>query len=96
MRRGVFTEEISNNGGFVKVDAITFEDVLSSVSGYVAVKVDCEGCKQYLADIPCQVLRRAREYIVEVHPWIGGVRQSLLKRFEKCGFMAEVKAVLDP
>jgi len=90
------TKEIDSSGGFVEVNAVTFEDVLSGVSGDVAVKVDCEGCEQYLAEVPCQVLRRAREYIVEVHPWIGGARQMLLKHFKECGFRAEVKAVLDP
>jgi len=78
------TEGAGDSGGFVEVDTITFDDVLSGVSGDVAVKVDCEGCEQYLAEVPCQILRRAREYIVEVHPWIGEARQRLLKHFEKC------------
>jgi len=81
---------------FVEVDAVTFEDVLSGVSGDVAVKVDCEGCEQYLAEVPCQTLRRAREYIVEVHLGIGVARQRLLKHFEECGFRSEVKAILNP
>lgn len=33
-----------------------FVDVLSGVSGDVAVKVDCESCEQYLAEIHCQIL----------------------------------------
>jgi len=69
-------------------------DVLQGVSGRVAVKVDCEGCEQYLVDVPCQILRKAREYIVEVHPWVG-ISEKILKHFEYCGYSADLKISLD-
>jgi len=92
---GWFIEKV-DNANIIEADAITFEDVLSGVSWDVAVKVDCEGCEQYLAEVPCQILGRARKYIVEVHPGIGEARQRLLKHLEECGFRSEVKGYLRP
>jgi len=57
---------ISNRS--IEAEAATFDEVLEKASGRAAVKIDCEGCERYLADVSCETLRRAMEYIIEVHP----------------------------
>jgi len=81
---------ISNYG--IEVEAVTFNEILEKASGKTAVKIDCEGCEQYLVDVPCETLRRAMEYIIEVHPGIN--MQALIKKFTNCGFQAEARPVM--
>jgi len=81
---------VSNYG--IEVEAVTFNEVLEKASGEAAVKIDCEGCEQYLIDVSCEMLRRAREYIIEVHPGVD--RQALIKTFTSCGFQAEARPVM--
>jgi len=78
--------EYENEEG-VEALTVSFEEILREISGNVAVKVDCEGCEQYLAEVPCNLLRKAQEYIVEVHPWIK--EKDILKHFKDCGYRAE-------
>lgn len=47
-----------------------------------AVKMDCEGCEYALLTTPCDVVRRAEEYVIEVH----GPATPLVRKMEKCGF----------
>jgi len=81
---------ISNYG--IEVEAVTFNEILEKASGTTAVKIDCEGCEQYLVDVPCETLRGAMEYIIEVHS--GVIRQTLIKKFTNCGFQAEARPIM--
>jgi FkbM family methyltransferase len=76
----------SSPGGERVSDTITLSDVLNSLTGNIAVKMDCEGCEETLIHTPCDVLRRAEEYIVEIHPWVSV--ESVVKYMESCGFSA--------
>jgi len=40
---------ISNRN--IEAEAVTFDEVLEKASGRAAVKIDCEGCERYLADV---------------------------------------------
>jgi len=74
----------------------TFEDVLNEASQRferIAFKIDCEGCEQYLADVPCYVLRKAQEYIIEIHRSVVN-KETLIKRFKQCGFQVYAKPVI--
>jgi FkbM family methyltransferase len=70
-------------------DTITLSDVLNSLTGNIAVKMDCEGCEEALIHTPCDVLRKAEEYIVEMHPWVSV--ESVVKYMESCGFSASLR-----
>ncbi len=50
------------------------------------VKMDCEGCEYSLLTVPCEVLRLARQYVIEVH----GALTPLIYKFINCGFKYEV------
>jgi len=76
----------SSPGGERVSDTITLSDVLNSLTGNIAVKMDCEGCEEALIHTPCDVLRKAEEYIVEIHPWVSV--ESVAKYMESCGFSA--------
>ena len=49
------------------------------------VKIDCEGCEKYLVDIYPEVLRLAKEYVIETHPPCE-ILVSLLGTFYAAGF----------
>jgi FkbM family methyltransferase len=72
-------------------DTITLTDVLNSLTGSIAVKMDCEGCEEALIHTPCNVLRRADEFIVEMHPWVS--MESVVRYMESCGFSASQRLV---
>jgi len=66
------------------VEAVTLAEVLSSLTGSVAVKMDCEGCEEVLLHTPCEVIGRAEEYVIEIHPWVD--MERIVKYMEDCGF----------
>uniref|UniRef100_A0A7J2U3Z6 FkbM family methyltransferase n=1 Tax=Ignisphaera aggregans TaxID=334771 RepID=A0A7J2U3Z6_9CREN len=72
-------------------DATTLSDVLNSLSGNIAVKMNCEGCEKALIYTPCDVLKKVEEYIVEIHPWIS--MESVVRYMESCGFNASLRLV---
>jgi len=65
--------------GTLKIQVKPLADALNNVN---VVKMDCEGCEWALIAVPCEVIRRAEEYVVEVH----GPEPQLIRRMEKCGF----------
>jgi FkbM family methyltransferase len=81
----------SSLSGERATDTITLNDVLKSLIGNIAVKMDCEGCEEALIYTPCDILRRAGEYIVEIHPWIN--MKSVVRYMESCGFNASLRLV---
>jgi len=76
---------IALNGEKV-AETVTLAEILSSLTGRVAVKMDCEGCEEALIHTPCDVVRKAEEYIVEIHPQVSV--ESVVKYMESCGFSA--------
>jgi FkbM family methyltransferase len=81
----------SSLNGERATDTITLNNVLNSLSGNIAVKMDCEGCEEALIYTPCDVLRRVEEYIVEIHPWVS--MESIVRYMESCGFSASPRLV---
>ena len=75
--------QIALNGEKV-TETVTLAEVLSSLTGRVAVKMDCEGCEESILHTPCDMLRRAEEYVVEVHPRVN--EENIVKHMKKCGF----------
>jgi FkbM family methyltransferase len=72
-------------------DATTLSNVLNSLTGNIAVKMDCEGCEEALIYTPCDVLKKVEKYIVEIHPWIS--MESVVRYMESCGFNASPRLV---
>ncbi|MEM4898116.1 MAG: FkbM family methyltransferase [Pyrobaculum sp.] len=50
------------------------------------VKMDCEGCEYALLTTPCEVIRLARQYIVEIH----GAPAPIVNHMSKCGYGTEL------
>jgi len=73
-----------SNEGEVEVFTKPLASVLSRVSGHVAVKMDCEGCEESLLHTPCDLIRRADEYIVEIHPNVN--TYDIINYMKRCGF----------
>jgi FkbM family methyltransferase len=89
---GVFIEEdtygvaITGSGsglltGSTQIKVMPFEEILADV-----VKMDCEGCEWSLLAIPCAVIKRAEEYVIEIH----GPEPLIVRKLEKCGFSAKL------
>jgi hypothetical protein len=57
----------------------------------VAVKMDCEGCEESILYTPCDMLRRAEEYIIEIHPLVS--MESIVRYMESCGFKVSPRKV---
>jgi len=77
--------------GEIKVIAMPLTSVLSRFSGSVAVKMDCEGCEASLLYTPCDLIRRADEYIVEIHPNVD--MNGILSYMKSCGFEYKPKTI---
>jgi FkbM family methyltransferase len=72
------------------VETITLAEVLNSLTGKVAVKMDCEGCEEAILHTPCEVISKAEEYIIEIHPCCDA--RSIVKYMEeKCGFNTSLR-----
>ncbi|MEM4592631.1 MAG: FkbM family methyltransferase [Sulfolobales archaeon] len=61
-------------------------DVADREGGIDLVKMDCEGCEYALLTTPCEVVRLARQYIVEIH----GTPTPLIHHMSKCGYGTEL------
>ena len=55
-------------------------------------KIDCEGCEVYLLNVPCYLLRRVPEYVLEIHSF--HLYMQLRSKFKECGFKVKVCSVL--
>ena len=90
---GVGSRLSSDQGKGMVVDAVTFEKILDIKEGDIALKIDCEGCEEYLLDLPCSILGKANEYIVEIHPWINTSYTDIVKHFKNCDFKVKEKTI---
>ena len=45
-------------------------------------KFDCESCEYFLISVPCEILRKIPDYIIEYH----GSSVPLIHKFEECNF----------
>ena len=95
---GVFIEEdtygvavIGSSSGLfagdTKIKVMPIEEAITDV-----VKMDCEGCEWSLLSIPCAVIKRAEEYVIEIH----GPEPLIVRKLEKCGFLAKLCTRLAP
>jgi len=59
------------------------------------VKIDCEGCEQALVNVPQDVLRIPREYVIEIHSeeLIESIHKSLNDGFDLCEDIPIVEGV---
>jgi len=65
---------------------IEFVSNESGGSDDLVAKLDCEGCEYALLTTDCSVIRKVREYVVEIH----GVHMPLLHKMLKCGYEARL------
>jgi FkbM family methyltransferase len=77
------------HSGEEMAETVTLSELLSSLTGRVAVKMDCEGCEESILHTPCDILRRSEEYIVETHPWVS--MESIVRYMESCGFSVSLR-----
>ena len=95
---GVFIEEdtygvaITGSGsgllsGGTQIKVMPIEEAITDV-----VKMDCEGCEWSLLSIPCDVIKRAEEYAIEIH----GPEPLVVRKLEKCGFLSKLCTRLTP
>jgi len=68
--------------GGVEIKAKPVGEVLAEV-----VKMDCEGCEWSLMAASCAVVKRAEEYVIEIH----GPEPLLVRKLERCGFSAKLR-----
>ena len=73
--------ETGLNPGNVCFDAEPLGDVLRRLSPDV-VKMDCEGCEYSILLTPCNELRVAKQWLIEVH----GASTLLVDKMRECGF----------
>ncbi len=67
--------------GGTQIRVIPIEKAIADV-----VKMDCEGCEWSLLSIPCDVIKRAEEYVIEIH----GPEPLIVRKLEKCGYSAKL------
>ena len=67
-----------------RVKAISVSKVLSMHNIDIA-KFYCEGCEYSLLKVPCKIIRKVPQYVIEYHNGL----DSLKDKFEKCGFKVE-------
>jgi hypothetical protein len=51
----------------------------------------CEGCEESILLTPCDILRKAEEYIVEIHLQVS--MESIVRYMERCGFSVSPRLV---
>jgi len=67
--------------GGTQIRVMPIEEVLADV-----VKMNCEGCEWSLLPTPCAVIKRAEEYVIQIH----GPEPPIIRKLEKCGFSAKL------
>jgi FkbM family methyltransferase len=67
--------------GSTQIKVMPIQDVIADV-----VKMDCQGCEWSLLSIPCAVIKRAEEYVIEIH----GPEPLIVRKLEKCEFSAKL------
>jgi FkbM family methyltransferase len=60
--------------GDVEIEVRPMADAITEV-----VKLDCEGCEWALIVLPCDIIRRAEEYAIEIH----GAAVPIIRKMEK-------------
>jgi len=68
--------------GDVEVEVRSLSRELGSIPKGSVAKLDCEGCEWALLQVPCDILSRIEDWVVEIH----GVASPILWKMEKCGF----------
>ncbi|MEM4965104.1 MAG: FkbM family methyltransferase, partial [Pyrobaculum sp.] len=80
----------SSIGDEIELKVRRLGDVLREIAetegGLDLVKMDCEGCEYALIATPCEIIRLAREYVVEIH----GTPTPLIHHISKCGYDAKL------
>ncbi|MEM1902714.1 MAG: FkbM family methyltransferase [Pyrobaculum sp.] len=80
----------SSIGDEVELKVRRLGDVLREIAetegGIDLVKMNCEGCEYALLTTPCEVVRLARQYIMEIH----GTPIPLIHHMSKCGYDAKL------
>ena len=78
-----------DKSGFYRVKVLEiareFNRIYNEVGGFV-VKLDCEGCEYSLLTLPCNVIKYADEYVMEVH----GAPSPIVDKLNECGFEMSV------
>jgi len=63
-------------------NSVNWLDVL--MEGFDIVKVDCEGCEQYLLDVPNDILKKTPYWVIECHN--AKIFMDLASKFSSAGF----------
>jgi len=81
-------ENASKLGNVIPVElhVSSAQDYVDLIQSYKPdiLKVDCEGCEIYILDIPDEVFRNVREYIIEAHSH--SLHAQFLEKFQSNGF----------
>mgnify|MGYP000179699448 CR=1 FL=1 len=67
--------------GKKKIEVVSILKVIGTSNVDIA-KFDCETCEYFLIAVPCNILRRIPEYIIEYH----GTPTPIIHKFKECGF----------
>ena len=60
--------------------------ISKEVGNDFVVKMDCEGCEFSLLAVPCEILKLAKQYVIEIH----GASMPLIDKFINCDFEYEL------
>jgi len=73
-------------------DVIKFVSAASGEGSKIVAKFDCEGCEYALVNVDCDVIRKVREYVIEIH----GAYLPILYKMRECGYRAKLVKELKP
>jgi len=68
--------------GKINCNSVNWMNVLTE--DFDVVKVDCEGCEQYLLDVPNNILRKVPYWVIECHN--AKIFMDLASKFSSAGF----------
>lgn len=82
---------VSRDSRIENVRVADLAKIISAVSdaseGHdIVAKFDCEGCEYALLSVDCDVIRKVREYVIEIH----GAYLPLVHRMRECGYVAKL------
>lgn len=79
---------LNPNGEPVKISTITLDEAISIAQSECSeidlVKIDCEGCEYTLITLPEDIIKRAKQYIIEIH----GPPLVIMDKMKKAGYKA--------